>query len=74
MMGTAAEQCYDHYGEYLPIEPGWRRYIIAFKDLAQSGWGRQGTAFDPSTLFEVFFQIPANATFALWVDDVAFTM
>ena len=73
-VGLLPERCYDHYGATVPITPGWNHYTVAFKDLLQGGWGRQATAFDPSTLFEVSFQIPSNATFALWFDDVAFTM
>jgi len=29
--------------------------------------------FEPNSLYEVDFQIPVNATFGLWIDDVAFT-
>jgi len=38
------------------------------------GWGHAGTAFDPASLYEVLFQINVNATFGIWIDDVAFTM
>lgn len=67
-------QCYDHYGFRMTIAPGWNRYTVSFKNLTQDGWGRQGTAFDPSSLFQIFFQFPANATFALWLDNIAFTL
>jgi hypothetical protein len=40
---------------------------------AQDGWGLQGKMFEPNSLYEVDFQIPVNATFGLWIDDVAFT-
>jgi hypothetical protein len=74
MSGPTANMCYDHYGYRFQITPGWNKYTIAFKSLTQDGWGRKGTAFDPSTLFEIIIQIPANSTFALWIDDIAFTM
>ncbi len=41
--------------------------------LKQRGWGRPGTAFDPATLYRVELDFDVNATFAVWVDDVAFT-
>ena len=47
---------------------------MTFKDLTQDGWGLRATAFDPASLFEVLFEISKNATFGIWIDDVAFTM
>jgi hypothetical protein len=70
---TGATQCYDHYGARVTLTPDWKKQTLSFKDLSQDGWGLQGAAFDPSTLFQVLFQIPVNATFGIWVDDVAFT-
>jgi hypothetical protein len=69
-------QCWDHYGYHMPL-PGlttqWTRYTIAFSSLTQDGWGRLGAAFDPSTIYEVQFQIPVDGRFGIWVDTVAFT-
>jgi hypothetical protein len=42
--------------------------------ISQDGWGHARTAFDPASLYEVLFQIPVNATFSIWIDDIAFTM
>lgn len=70
---TGSKQCYDHYGTRPTLTPTWTKFTIPFKELSQDGWGMQATAFDPSTLFEILFQIPENATFAIWVDDIAFT-
>jgi hypothetical protein len=72
MSGPAADMCYDHYGYRISFDPGWNKYRVLFKDLTQDGWGHKGTAFDPSTLFEIIFQFPANATYAVWIDNLAF--
>jgi hypothetical protein len=52
----------------------WTKYTVSFSQLLQQGWGHAGTAFDPASIYEVQFQIPVNATFGIWIDDVAFTM
>jgi hypothetical protein len=69
---TGATACHDHYGKYVKPNSTWQKYTVTFKELAQEGWGRQATSFDPSTVYEVLFQIPATADFSLWIDDVAF--
>jgi hypothetical protein len=74
MNGPTSNMCYDHYGYRFSFTPGWNKYTIPFKSLTQDGWGRKGTGFDPSTLFEIIFQFPANATYAVWIDNLAFTM
>lgn len=66
--------CWDHYGQYVTLTTTWTKYSVSFSSLEQGGWGRQGTAFDPTTLYRVEFDIDVNATFAIWIDDVAFTM
>lgn len=74
MSGPAAEMCYDHYGWRFSFDPGWGKFRILFENLTQDGWGRKGTAFDPSTLFELIFQFPANANYAVWIDNLAFIL
>jgi hypothetical protein len=74
MSGPASTMCYDHYGYRFQFAPGWNKYIIPFKNLSQDGWGRKGTAFDPSTLFEIIFLFPANSSYAVWIDNLAFTL
>jgi hypothetical protein len=72
MFGTAAAtQCYDHYGKRIFLTTEWTKYTISFSSLTQDGWGRAGGGFDPSTIYEVQFQLPTNATFGVWIDDVA---
>lgn len=72
--GSASTLCWDHYG--YRITPGlttqWTKYTIAFSSLTQDTWGRLGAAFDPSTIYEVQFQIPVDGKFGIWVDTVAF--
>jgi hypothetical protein len=65
--------CWDHYGQRINLTTSWARYYVTFSGLTQDGWGRSGTGFDPSTIFQVRFQIPNGATFGIWIDDVAFT-
>jgi len=66
--------CFDHYGYRETLTSTWTKYTISFSQLAQENWGHAGTAFDPSSLYEILFQIQASANFGLWIDDIAFTM
>jgi len=66
--------CYDHYGYRETLTTTWTKYTITFSQLAQENWGHAGTAFDPSSLYEILFQIPVGANFGVWIDDIAFTM
>ena len=70
---AGANQCYDHYGYRMNLTTSWTKYDVTFSSLTQDGWGRGGTGFDPSTIFQVQFMIPVGATFGMWIDDVAFT-
>jgi hypothetical protein len=71
---TGATQCYDHFGMRITLTTTWTKFTIRFEGLTQDGWGLRATAFDPASLFEVLFEISKNATFGIWIDDVAFTM
>ena len=66
--------CFDHYGQRITLGTTWTKYTVRFSSLAQENWGLQGAGFDPSTLYQVLFQIPVGANFGIWIDDVAFTM
>jgi hypothetical protein len=70
--GTLA--CYDHYGYGLTLTTTWTKYTVPFSLIKQQGWGHAGTAFDPSSLYQILFSINVNATFGFWIDDIAFTM
>jgi hypothetical protein len=63
--------CWDHYGKKIDITTAWTRYQVSFNELTQIGWGRAGAGFDRSTIYEVQFQLPSNAKFGVWIDDVA---
>ncbi len=70
---TGPTQCYDHYGKRITLTTTWTKYLVAFSSLSQDGWGRPGAGFDPTTIYQVLFQIPVDAKFGIWIDDVAFT-
>lgn len=69
---TGPNACHDHYGDRVTLTTSWARYEIRFAQLSKGDWGRGGTGFDPTTVYEVLFQIPEGATFSTWIDDVAF--
>jgi hypothetical protein len=66
--------CYDHYGYRITLDSTWTKHTVLFSQLGQEGWGHAGTAFDPTSLYEVLFQISVGANFGFWIDDVAFIM
>jgi len=66
--------CFDHYGYRINLTSAWTKYTVTFAQIAQENWGHAGTAFDPTTLYEILFQITKSANFGLWIDDIAFTM
>ena len=65
--------CWDHYGLRLTLTTTWTKYTIPFSALSQDSWGYLAQKFDPSTLYSVVFAIGDTATFAIWIDSVAFT-
>jgi hypothetical protein len=70
-LATDGTGCYDHWGYRISLPPVWTQITVPFSSLRQDGWGLSAP-FDPATLFEVTFQIPPNADFAIWIDDLAF--
>jgi Carbohydrate binding domain (family 11). len=70
-MSVAGNTCWDHYAKKIDLTTTWTKWQISFNELAQYGWGRAGAGFDRSTIYEVQFQLPVNAKFGVWVDDVA---
>jgi Carbohydrate binding domain (family 11). len=64
--------CWDHYGLRVAFTTAWAQYTIPFSSLTQNGWGNLGAAFDPASVYEVVFEIPVNANFGIWIDDLAF--
>jgi hypothetical protein len=64
-----ANGCWDSHKARRQLTSNWAKYVISFSELRQDAWGYQGP-FDPSTLFGVTFEIPANGVFSIWVDYV----
>jgi hypothetical protein len=69
---TGPTACYDNFGVYTTLSSTWKKYTIYFKETTQGGWGYTAAALDPSSLYEIIFGLPANSTFSLWIDDLAF--
>jgi hypothetical protein len=62
--------CMDYYGTTVPLTHEWRRYVIRFQDLAQSG---QGSPLLPMRKDQmVGFIIYPHQAFDLWIDDIRF--
>ena len=70
--GSGTNSCWDHYGLRVAFTTEWAQYTIPFSSLTQNGWGNLGTAFDPASVYQVDFEIPVNANFGIWIDDLAF--
>lgn len=69
--GTCELVCNDSYATVVSPDATWRRYVVPFDTLAQGGWGTP-VEFDSSTLMGVSFQLPANTTFELSIDELGF--
>lgn len=72
---NATVGCHNHFGKDLTeLTADWKLITITFAELTQlAGWGKQiPTGFDPKTVYSLDFFISSNATFDLWVDDIAF--
>jgi hypothetical protein len=70
--GSGPNLCWDHYGLRVAFTTEWAQYTVPFSSLTQNGWGNLGTAFDPASIYQVTFEIPVNANFGIWIDDLAF--
>jgi hypothetical protein len=71
---TGSSACYDHYGQRVTLGTEWEKYTVPFASLTTDNWGSNGTGFDPSSLYEIQFQLPMNTKFGVWIDDVAFQL
>jgi hypothetical protein len=70
--GAPANGCFDHWGSQVPLSQSWTKVTVRFSNLTQAGWGNLVSQFDASTVFRIHWEIPAGATFDIWVDDLAF--
>jgi len=70
----SAEACYNGHGTVLePLDGDWRLYQLPFAKMAQQpDWGHRTPTLDTTTLYSIEWQLPMNAVFDLWVDDVWF--
>lgn len=72
-VSSGPTSCFDHYGKRLiNLTTEWKKYTVSFSELNQERWGRQGTAFDPTSVYEILFQISKIDKFGLWIDDLSF--
>ena len=69
--GTCHTGCWDDH-EYV-VMPGdpWEEYVVAFADLAQSGWGTAAD-FDATRVRAIRFQTDPLAPIDFWIDDLGF--
>lgn len=72
--GGVCSNCFDHFGAELMLGSGWQRYVVLFSSLQQQGWGDSFAELDAESLFGLHFQVPANQSFDVWVDDVEFVV
>ncbi|HET9934405.1 MAG TPA: hypothetical protein VFQ35_27065 [Polyangiaceae bacterium] len=67
------EACWDGFGTALsPIDTQWRMYELKFSQMAQRGFGHQGSALDAAHVYGLEFNLEPNSVFDLWVDDLWF--
>ncbi|HOU91792.1 MAG TPA: hypothetical protein PLU22_12145 [Polyangiaceae bacterium] len=64
-----AADCDNAHQALFPVTADWTEVSVAFAELAQEDWGYQ-VAFDPTRAIAVQFQVPADVTFDVWIDDV----
>jgi hypothetical protein len=63
--------CWDHFGTRMTFSTTWTKYSLTWSQLTQDGWGLLAKAFDSTSLYGIIFEIPENATFGLWIDNLA---
>lgn len=64
-----AADCDNAHQALFPVTATWTEISVAFADLAQEDWGYQ-VDFDPTRTIAVQFQVPADVTFDVWIDDI----
>lgn len=70
---TGSDQCYDGFGTTLAtISDEWQQFELEFSTLTQREFGFRADALDPATLYDIEWNLDANATFDLWIDDLWF--
>lgn len=69
--GDCAANCDDAHGKAFELTDTWTQYTLPFAEALQEGWGTVAP-FDGATLMGVQFQVPANATFEVAIDEIGF--
>jgi len=65
----ATTKCSDNFGTAIAASADYQQFVVPFSSLTQEGWGDKVT-FDPKTVIGVQFQVKANVTFDISIDDV----
>ena len=70
--GDYCINCYDYFGVQFTATDEWQQFRFGWRALTQQGWGDRVPAVDPTSLYNIQWQIGPDEDFALWIDDVAF--
>lgn len=71
--GGLCSGCYDHFQAPFTPSDQWQQYSFSWTQLMQQGFGDAEPTVCAKELYALQFQWPANASFDLCLDDVAFT-
>jgi hypothetical protein len=76
-MATPMPYCNGHWGKVINVTSTWTQYTVKWSDLTLDPGSIGGTAFTPSTVIGIHWQVNGTATapasINVWVDDLAFT-
>ena len=63
--------CGNFYQRVVQFTPEWKLYLLPFDSFAQQLLpNRNPNGLDPSALWSVLFQIPKEANFEVWIDQL----
>lgn len=64
--------CGNFYQRVLQFTDVWTLYLLPFNTFAQTAYpNRNPNGIDPSVLYSIGFQIPKEADFEIWIDQIA---
>jgi hypothetical protein len=70
---TGTDKCSDDWGRVLALTTDWKLYTVPLVDstigLSTEGWGKK-FPLDLGDVTAIQFQVAANTTFDVWIDDV----
>jgi hypothetical protein len=70
--GGFCSACWDHFGRWIVLRQEWQRFVFRWDQLAQSGWGDLWSNVEPGAIYGMHFITRSNASFDVWIDDIAF--